>query len=100
MTVSVTKSVWRCPLTWGSLVPSWPVLIVQTPSGDIISRSQTALFFLLCGWGRSGKHSKALFWQSTDSGDYLKRLLVLSKGLLIGVAHREVGFKNARTKIS
>jgi len=34
----------------------------------------------------SGKHSIALlFWQSTDSGDYLERLLVEHKGLLIGV---------------
>jgi len=34
----------------------------------------------------SGKHSIAvLFWQSTDSGDYLEQLLVEHKGLLIGV---------------
>ena len=33
-----------------------------------------------------GKHSIALlFWQSTDSGDYLEQLLVEHKGLLIGV---------------
>ena len=40
---------------------------------------------------RSGKHNIALlFWQSTDSGarNYLERILVEHKGLLIGVRAR------------
>jgi len=37
----------------------------------------------------SGKHSIALlFWQSTDSGDYLEQLLVEHKG--IGVARQKI----------
>jgi len=41
----------------------------------------------VCDWRKkgSGKHSKALFWQSTDFEDYFKWFLVVSKGLLIGV---------------
>jgi len=51
------------------------------------SRVPDRLFFF-CAWmGKkwSGKHSIALFWQSKDSGDLLERILVVSKGLLIGV---------------
>ena len=54
---------------------------------NVVSRSQTAFFLLCVGREKgSGKHSMALlFWQSTDSGDYLEWLLVEQKGLLIGV---------------
>ena len=49
----------------------------------------------------SDKQSIALlFWHSTDSGDSLERLLVLSKGLLIGVdqlSPRIAGVKNVNS---